>query len=501
MDNHHIYNILSIRKLSSVFCLLSSVFFLTANAQVFDFNDNCKNAYKEIFKLKIENGQSILEEEKAANPENLMPYFIENFIDFLTIYISEDETLFNEAEKRKDFRFNKIKQGPKDSPYYLFLQAELHLQWASARLKFGEYLPAFFEVRKAHKLLKENIDRYPDFKPNKKSLGFLTALFGAIPDKYKLGAKIFGMKGDINDGLSMIAETVKDPSFPFREEAAISYTMLQLHLAKNEDLAWEMVNSGEVSLQDNLLNHFVAASVAYHTGANDKLVHLLSNRPKGAEYFPFPFLDFLLGLAKLHQLDPTANQHLHLFLETYNGRTYIKDAHRKLAWYYLIEDDFENYQKHTQLCLKDGTKIIDEDISAFKEAERNLPPNKDLLKARLLFDGGYLKEALQSINMVDVSSFTNEYYNIEYNYRKARINHESGKIDDAITAYKQTIEIGKSKPIYFAANASLKLGKIYEDQKDYAQASKYYKLCLTMRNHEYENSIIAEAKAGLNRIK
>ncbi len=467
----------------------------------YDLNSRCLKAYQEIFKLKFEKGRVLLEEERKENPKNIFPAFIENYIDFLSIYISEEQTLFEAAEVRKNNRLEIIKNGPKDSPYYLYLQAEIHLQWASARLKFEEYVPAFFGVRKAHKLLKENMERYPDFKPNKKSLGFLITLFGAIPDKYRFGAKLFGMKGDIEDGLKMLSETVYDKNFPFKEESAIMYTMLQLHLAQNHELAWEMINNKMVALNDNLLNYFVASSVAYYTGENDKLIEILKSRPKGKEYFPFPFLDFLLGLGKLNRLDKDADIPLHTFLDKYEGKTYIKDAYRKLAWHALIQNDKATFEKYRQLCILKGTEIIDEDISAKKEAERNIPHNIPLLKARLLFDGAYLNKALNLLDSLKVESFSDKYHILEYHYRKARVYHKIGRLDDAIKSYSKTIETGKELPIYYAANASLKLGNIYETKGNNIQATKYYKLCSSMKNHEYENSITAEAKAGLNRIK
>lgn len=58
-------------------------------------------------------------------------------------------------------------EGDPGSPYYLFTQAEVNLQWAALSIKFGEYLNSIFEIRKAYKLLEENQNKFPDFKANK----------------------------------------------------------------------------------------------------------------------------------------------------------------------------------------------------------------------------------------------------------------------------------------------------------------------------------------------
>src|SRR5205814_571915 len=92
-----------------------------------------------------------------------------------------------QLKKNKEVRLVTLTEGDLGSPYYLFVQAEINLQWAAADIKFGEYLNAIFEIRRAFKLLEENQQKFPAFSPNKKSLGVLYALLGSVPDKYKWG--------------------------------------------------------------------------------------------------------------------------------------------------------------------------------------------------------------------------------------------------------------------------------------------------------------------------
>ncbi len=473
----------------------------SAQGNDFEMTINSADAYEAIFKLKFKEGKKLIEQEKKINSENLMPIFLENYIDFLTIYISEDEQLFNDLEPQKKERLKTLSEGPRDSPYYLYSQADIHLQWAFSRLKFEEYVNAFFEIRKAYKLLKENDKKFPEFLPNKKSLGLLHALFGAIHDKYKLGAKLFGMTGSIEQGVAEMNEVINQPDFPFKEEALIMYTMLQLHLNKNSKEAWNMIDESNIELGDNLLNHYIAGSVAYYSGRNDELIDILLAKPSGPEYFAFPFLDHLLGLGKLNRLDDDADVYFKLFLKNYKGQTYIKETHRKLAWFYYIHDDLENYNKHIKLCLTEGSTLIDEDKSAMKEAERSVYPNKELLQARILFDGAYSKRALEIIENIDYTSLSSSYTQTEYYYRLGRIYDDLKQTQKAVNNYVKTIEMGAKLPTFYAANASLKLGRIYEEKKDVVKAEKYYHQCLNFDEHEYKNSIDAEAKAGLNRLK
>ena len=199
-------------------------------AQNFEFNSNCKQAYQSIFKLKINEGLQHLEKEKKENPKNYMPYFIENYADFLKLYVNDNVSLYESTEPKVSARLEKLKNGKTNSPYYLYTQADVHLQWAMCKIKFGDNLSAVFEVKKAYTLLLDNQKKYPDFKPNIKSLGLLHTIFGAVPDKYKFGAKLLGLKGSIDEGLKELNSVMQDDNFQFKEETVIMYTLLILHL-------------------------------------------------------------------------------------------------------------------------------------------------------------------------------------------------------------------------------------------------------------------------------
>ena len=89
-----------------------------------------------------------------------------------------------------------IKEGDRDSPFYLYTQADIHLQWAITRVKFEDYFQAVMEIKRAFNLLTKNQELFPDFMPNQKNLGLLHALIGTVPDQYRWGLKL-------RDGMNM----------------------------------------------------------------------------------------------------------------------------------------------------------------------------------------------------------------------------------------------------------------------------------------------------------
>ena len=84
----------------------------------------------------------------------------------------------------------------KDSPWFLYSQAEVHLQWAGNRLKFKEYLTAAYEINKAYRLLTKN-QSFTLISFQTKSLGILHALIGSVPSNFSWALSAIGMKGSI----------------------------------------------------------------------------------------------------------------------------------------------------------------------------------------------------------------------------------------------------------------------------------------------------------------
>ena len=127
-------------------------------------------------------------------------------------------------------------------------------------------------------------------------------------------------------------------------------------------------------------------------------------------------------------------------------------------------------------------------------------PDTELLKARLLFDGGYYQKALKALSDVNTDRFKNDRDKVEYQYRLGRIHDELGRDDEALQDYQRTINAGKSLKYYYAATAAVNMGKIYLKKKNSAKAKAYFNLAINMKNHEYENSIEAQAKDGLRHL-
>ncbi len=471
----------------------------------FKWTPKAKAAYKSVIDLRLDVATQQIAVLKQAEPDNLMVHHLENYVDFFRVFINEDKAEFERLEANKDRRLDLIKKGDGYSPYYLYLQADIRLQWALARLKFEEYATAFFETNKAFKLLDENTEKYPHFMPNRKDLGILHAMIGTIPDNYKwLVESLTSMEGTIAQGQRELKEVVqyaRKNDFTYETETYVFYAYLNLHLGNDEEAAWNLINESNLQPEKSPLAAFITANIAMRTDRNDEAIRILENRPRGAEFPVFPYLDYMLGSAKLSRLDADADVYFKRYLRDFKGRNFIKDTYRRLAWHELIQGNRAGYAQYMQKVKTEGYTVVGGDESALKEAEKGELPDTDLLKARVLFDGGYYQKAYDVLTKKTVAGYESQRYALEYDYRMGRILHRMNKYPEALNYYDKTIESGRDSEWYFACRAALEKGRIYEVKGEKTAAKAAYRTCLDMKPAEHKTGLHQQAKAGLSRVR
>ena len=495
------------------FFLLNAFFFfsLSLSSQT-SFNKNCQDAYKAILSLRFNDAKIILNREEKGNPSNPVPVYLENYIDFLTVFIGEEQTAFRVFTEAQSSRLDRIDKSDRKSPFYLYCRGNMNIQGALVKLKFGEYSNVAFDIKRAYNDLKENKSRFPGFLPDLTGLGMIHILAGIIPENYTWLLKVFGMEGDVRQGLSEISSLSSykgdDPVYNLlRIEALFNLAVIDASLGRDSKDALQIIRDydktkTEIPDSANPVMIYIRAGVYMKCGMNDQAISVLGGYHEDTGQYPFYYLYYLRGLAKLNRLDEDADKYLILFLKDYHGQNYIKAAYQKLAWKYLLDGNHAKYDEFMAKIPARGHNYVDADRQADKEAKTNQAPNAYLLKSRVLFDGGYYTRSLQVLQSKNIQDFSSSSRDrLEYTYRLGRIYQASGDYPHALGCYEKTIRDGSLLPYYFAANAALQSGLIYEEKGDLVNAGKSYRLCLSMRNDEYRNSLSQKAKAGLKRIE
>lgn len=472
---------------------------------VFDWNKDITQAYRAILELRLDQAGRQLDQVRTAQPENLAVDFIEDYIDFFSLYISEDKVLFENRKAEEAARLKSIEShGDLSSPYTRYALGEINLHWGLVYLKFGSYLPAFQRIRRAYKLLEENNKLFPEFLPNLKSLGILHALLGTLPDELRWMIRALGgISGTVQQGreeLRKVYEYSHSGNYLFSEETMVLYGLIMAHFDNEPEAAWQMVRQSGMDPQKSPLACFVMASLAIKCGYNEQAIDLLEKQPSGPEYFPLHYLDYMLGLAKLRRLDPDADLPLKKFSREFKGIHYVKECNQKLAWFELIRGNEGGYSQYMAQVRQVGGNAVEEDKQAYREARQKKRPDPVLLQARLLFDGGYLERAKAILEKHQAGLISQKELRLETAYRLARIYQEQKKYTTAISHYLKVIEEGTEDPSYYPCASALYAGMIYETLHHRYLARHYYEQCLSMNPEDYRSGLHQKAKAGISRI-
>ncbi|HSG67545.1 MAG TPA: hypothetical protein VK994_02480 [Bacteroidales bacterium] len=489
-------------KFTAWFLFMMSVFAAVAQ---YNYSPGCIKAHNDISSLRFRDAQKAIEVAKLDDPANLIPYTLQAYMDFLTLFVGEDENDLDRLSDNREDIMAELQDGDQTSPWYKYSIARINLQWAFARVKFGSYFNAALDIRRAYLLLQENQEDFPDFLPNKIGLGVMHALIGSIPDNYQWISGLFAMRGSVQQGraeLLEVLEKAEEEGFSYlKDEALFFISFIDLNLQYDITRAKSLLPYFEDSSGGNLLLLHPKARILMQNGRNDEAILLLASRPRGNGYYPFLYLDYLEGLCRLNRLDTNASACFLAYTTNFKGQSYVKSAYQRLAWCALLKGDTSDYFMEMGKVLQYGNDIIDGDGLAMEAAQAGSTlPNLCLLKSRLLFDGGYFLRA-DSILDEKACHLTSDRDKIEYPYRKGRIHHALGNTGKALEWYAEAIEKGSEAPYYFAANAALQSAFIYESVGKTEQAAESYKACISMPNKEYKTSLNQKAKAGLNRIK
>lgn len=487
----HIYLLFKRLIFIAFLLLIASNLFSAINV-----NENCKNALKLVYELKFFEAENLLLQEKT---ENKYPFYIINSIKFLKVLLNEQDIDYENYKKDFSNTIQLFESENFNSPECFSIISEMNFRMAIIKFKMGDKVSGAINFYKSYRVLIQGIAKYKNNENLLKLFAFFKILFGAVPDDYLWIADLIGIKGDINSGSNFINLKHK---YYIKENSAKSIEYTVLKVITNDIFAEENsnnINIDDLNLENSLIRISYLVSLIHH-GKSELASEIVNKYTQSNNDYYIIYFEYLKGLINLYRLDIDANIYLEKFVNTFEGKNFFKTAYQKLSWYYLIFYNKEKFEKNSAFIKEKGIAQFDADIQAISEINHYNFNNIDLLKARLLFDGGYyekseaiLKNNLNNKNLLNVQD--------EIFYRLARIAQKNKKNNDAIEYYNQIIAKYNNQTNYFCAVAFMNLGALYEEDAKYKLAEENYLHCLKSKNKQYKNSIEHKAKAGLNRIK
>jgi tetratricopeptide (TPR) repeat protein len=484
-------------------CIYIFSFHISQSQTYFQWDDRIQQINDAVTSMRIPEAKRNIAAERKLHPNNLCLDLLESHADLYELFFNENKDVFKKAYPMFSNRIDKFEKAPQNSPYRDYGLGVLYLSKAAVAIRFEKNMEAAWDFRKAYNYFKDNRKKYPNFTPDDVYFGLLTTLLGSVPNNYQWLLNIIGMPGDINGGIAMVHKYIHSKESNnniARNVAMLVYPYLVVIFEGNKNKALEFLDKGDYDFKRNHLHAYMATNLYLGNQQAKRSIETAEGIIKSDAYTDMPFWHFEKGFGYLNQLkfDQAENEFLQ-FVNQFKGNFYLKDAYEKLSWIAYLRGNQKKANEYRNQVLQRGSLVPDADRMAMRNAESGSWPHPLLLRARLLSDGGMFKESLDLFKGKSTDNFQVTADKAEFVYRIARNHDLMGDKELAIKYYNSAIAFGKNVRDYFAARSALQAALIYEEKKDYARASSYFKTALSMKDYPFKNSIDQKAKSGVYR--
>lgn len=485
--------------LKSLFSLLLSVLIGISKAN-FVYTSQILLAHQQIYNLYLREARKLIDEEAKISPENRAVHTTRAMLLFAEATAADVDELTRKNINLLKKLLKEIESDREQSIHHFLGRIEIYLYSGMLQVRLDNRFRAASDFLSAYNLAKSTYHQYPKDAMVRLIWGNMMATLGSLPPDLRRYLSIIGYTGDVEKGLQLMKSAhrtiVQQREYkPYLTKASLLYLITTKQLVDTEEI---LPQSEGINANENFCTAVVCAKVLMEQGYNEAALHLLENNKPKAGQVKLHYYNFLLGKARLAAGKAEAEQSFLAFLKDYKGKHHIKATYKFLAWHYLLKDQVEKADSLRQLIPYVGHTVIGPDQQAEREARE--PLNKTLIKARVLFDGGYLSEALQVLQSdTTLECCPTDAEKAEYYYRLGRIYQKQGYIYLALDAFERAIET-QNVSSFNRANAALQAALLYEKLGLMEKAKNNFQKCLAMKNFPYQEGLHQKAKAGLERI-
>ncbi len=459
-------------------------------------------AFRNIIGLRFDKASLNLRKSKEIDPDNAYTVFLENYLQFVRCAIDGDHASYR-SYKAAHVKRTKILNGHSEDTA-LYFQAEMNLQSFLLAIYYQDNFQALKKLMLARNQLNYILQHTDNPATDRRLQGMFLIILSAIPDEFAWISSLAGIRGDYDKGITMLEEYMHqyEPSTTEYLEMIVIITFIRNIYKQDYQANYNRLGRLPGDYLKNPLYRLVYVISAAKSGYNDEVIKTIQAYPQKPEEHRICYFRYLYGSALLNRMDSNAEVPLHQYIECSSSDLFIKSVYRKLAWNYLIHGDTLSFEKYREMVLDSGNLNADVDRQAHYEYTVPGIPNTDLVRARLLFDGGYYDQAKSLLLKKETKKeLKNGYQQTEYAYRLARIYHRNNETDKAARLYLLTLENGSGHPLYYAAYSALQLGIIYEQLGDAPKAKSYYLKAIETSEKSYGNRFRHSAREGIMRLE
>ena len=468
----------------------------------YQFNGNCRNGWVLLFDLKFDEARQLMQKELSIRPTNYYALYLEQTIDAWALYINPEEKAYEAFLDNYDKKRKTMDGRYEDSPYYLMCKSEMDLQAGLFRVLNGSLLGGANKLYKGYKEVHKNLKLYPDFAPSRMIDGFFNCALSNLPPFVKGVASLFSVSSDFDKGWETLEDVYRQQEHIRGINAGSAlFLIFVAKINKTPEIVYDLTQNYDTSFRELFMPQFFKANIEYRTGHNEQALGTLATLHRGngpeAEFL----YNYMTGKALLRKLDPEAGNYIQQFLKDLHEEDYFREMTYALALVHLLRGDREKYHDLCREVIEKGDDIIERDREALYDASLDYEPDIALVKTRLLLDGGYLQRAGKNISDYEAHPRPALPYKLEYHFLKGRYALASGDTTAAIRYFQWVLQNGRDEKYLFASEAALRLGEIYEKQKNYPLAYQYYKTSTDLYKSSYYEYIGSKAEKGEERVK
>jgi hypothetical protein len=462
------------------------------------------SALFEILNLRTKTARKILDSEKGKKFDIYNEYLY-NWSEAIELTLAGDEIKYKKYQTSLEQRLERIeKMSNKTEAMYGIVLADIYTHAAMVNLMYGDYLTGFAKLMKANKNARSNETMFPRCWLNNKLSGALNVSFASISPFWRKIAGIFSLNGDEKNGFDQLNRYLNSvKGYPGLHSEAVLYYGAVLKIAKNEQQALELMNKQVIKEKAPVLAIFLASNILFFNNRSEDAIKYLNTIPLNKIEVPFYHYDYLLGKEKLTRIDPDTYIVLNRYLNTSKLKNYNHEITMKLAHFYFMQGNINEYQLLLKKMDDFPRPIIERDREAMVERELNYLPDIDLLKSRYLVAGGYYQRAKSLLEKRDIQSFKVQAQKNEYKFLLATVQNSEKQTANALAICDELIRSGENDKDQFPGESAILAGNICLQTNEIKRAEYYFNKALEIDGNDdvYIEIIHRKAKNQLQKLQ
>ena len=400
-----------------------------------------EEARKAILFMELDRASRLLEVSTESIDEKALVGWTRELAALLTLLVADEESDYEAFLDRNDRLYEQMDDAP-ESAWRHWLMGEISLQRTWARSKRGNSLKAAWAARRALRHLERAREMDPQFLEPLKGIGLLHMGIGALPDRYRRVLGWFGISGELEEGLIELEQAMSGAAWNRVESAVLLATIDKFGFPSPVDA---------VRVYEKLWEEYPGSPLI---GLSFADVLIRERRPAEA-------LDILA-----RSLDPSGRVH---YLSWYRGEALFHlgrcgesvsafeeyervhdgpslklagrlmagqclelsgQRQRALDWYAMIVD--ERGFAEEQAAMRKASELLQRPLTGMEIR---------LLTAWGAFNSGWDDQAMSLFADLLASPEIGGEDQAEAAYGVARIHHEAGRTEDAISAYMAALDL------------------------------------------------------------